>query len=457
MPLPADASGRGPSTHSLAVRGVVALAVIALVVTLLLLQYQGAFEDSFRATAMVSSVGDGLPVGSDVKHRGVLVGRVGEVHVQPTRDGVRHVIQLDLKPKYTNGIPASVKARIVPTNIFGAPSVDLVASGPDATPLARDATIAGDDSTEALLLQTALTKVRDVLAAVQPAKLNAALTSIAEALDGRGKQIGDLIGRLDGYVSALNPHARAFQDDLGKLADVLEGLQANAPALLDTFDSVLGATRTLVEKQDQLAATLAGADVTVGTVHGVLAESADRTIGVVKRSAGIVHTLAADGKEITRAFDNLGRAVKTLSTAFSGPHGMFRLDLVISFSSYDPYTAADCPRYPGLAGPNCGGPVPAKSPSSQPAPAAPPAPAPAPPSLPGLPTLPGLPELPGFPSLPWPTLFGGTVGPVGSPEENNTINSILGLPVGSNSAVGSLLLGPVVRGTTVLLPSAEQR
>lgn len=436
MPLPADVTGRGPSTRSLAVRGLAALLAVAVVVTLLLLQYNGAFEDSFEATAMVSSVGDGLPVGSDVKHRGVLVGRVGEVHVQPAPQGVRHVIRLDLKPRYAQGIPASVKARIVPTNIFGAPSVDLAVSDQSTVPLARDATIMGDDSTEALQLQTALTKVRDVLSAVQPAKLNAALTSIAEALDGRGKQLGDLIGRLDGYVTALNPHAQAFQADLGKLADVLEGLQRNAPALLDTFDSVLGATRTLVEKQQQLAATLAGAEVTVDTVHGVLADSADRTIGLIRNGAGIVKTLAADGPSITRSFTNLGQAVKSLGSSFSGPHGMFRLDLVISFSSYDPYTAADCPRYPGLAGPNCGKPVPAKS---QPSAQAPP--------VPSLPNTSG--PLPGFPL---PSLFGGMVGPVGSPEEQARINEILGLPSGTNSAVGSLLLGPIVRGTTVVMP-----
>jgi phospholipid/cholesterol/gamma-HCH transport system substrate-binding protein len=444
MPLPDDASGRGPSTRSLAVRGVAALLVAAAVVTLLLLQYNGVFEDSFRATALVSSVGDGLPIGSDVKHRGVLVGRVGEVHVQPSPQGVRHVIRLDLKPQYAPGIPASVKARIVPTNIFGAPSVDLAVSGPDTTPLARDATIMGDDSIEALQLQTALTKVRDVLSAVQPAKLNAALTSIASALDGRGKQLGDLIGRLDAYVTALNPHAQAFQADLGKLADVLEGLQRNAPALLDTFDSVLGATRTIVEKQQQLAATLAGADVTVDTVHGVLVDSADRTIGLIKRGAGVVNTLAADGPDITRSFTNLGQAVKSLSTSFSGPHGMFRLDLVISFSSYDPYTAADCPRYPGLAGPNCGNPVPAKP--QQPAASVP---TPAPP-VPGLPNISG--PLPGFLGLPLPNLFGGMVGPVGSPDEQDKINQILGLPPGTNNPVGSLLLGPIIRGTSVVMP-----
>lgn len=442
MPLPTDLSGRGPSTGSLAVRGLAALLAVVVVVTLLLLRYNGAFEDRFRATAMVSSVGDGLPVGSDVKHRGVLVGRVGEVHVQPAPQGVRHVIQLDLKPQYAQGIPASVKARIVPTNIFGAPSVDLVVSGNEVTPLARGATIMGDDSTEALQLQTALTKVRDVLAAVQPAKLNAALTSIAQALDGRGKQLGELIGRLDGYVTALNPHAQAFQADLSKLADVLEGLQRNAPALLDTFDSVLGATRTIVEKQQQLAATLAGADVTVSTVHGVLADSADRTIGLIKRGAGIMNTLAADGPEITRSFTNLGQAVKALGSSFSGPNGMFRLDLVISFSSYDPYTAADCPRYPGLAGPNCGKPVPAKPQQA----AGVPTPAP----IPGLPNISAPP--PGFPSLPLPNLFGGTIGPVGSPDEQNKINQILGLPPGTNSAVGSLLLGPIIRGTTVVMP-----
>lgn len=463
MALPADPSGRGPSTLSFALRGVVALVVVLLVATALLLQSRGVFRDDFPATAIVGNVGDGLPIGSDVKHRGVLVGRVGDVRVDSTGQGRRHVIRLDIKPEHAGGIPAAIKARIIPTNIFGAPSVDLVSSGPDTVALARDATIPGDDSQETLQLQTALSKIRDVVSAVQPAKLNTALTNIADALDGRGKQIGELIGRLDSYVSALNPHAATFQANLESLATALEGLQANAPALLDTVDNVLASSRTLVEKQHQLAATLAGGATAVDTVNSFLEANGERAIKVVQRGAAIVDTVADDSAEVPRAFDNLGRVVATLGSTFSGPHQTLNIDLIIGFSPFEPYTAADCPRYPGMSGPNCGQPVPARTTSALP-PSPVPAPAPAqatptaPPTLPGLPTLPDLPGLPvlpvqpgqsPFPQLPLPTLPGGMVGPVGSQQETDLFNAILG---GYGGDLGSLLLGPILRGTTVVMP-----
>ena len=46
---------------------------------------------------------------------------------------------------------------------------------------------------------------------------------------------------------------------------------------------------------------------------------------------------------------------------------------------------------------------------------------------------------------------GGSVGPVGSVAEARTINALLGTPNGG--AAGTLLLGPILRGSTVVLPA----
>ncbi|WP_370946120.1 MCE family protein [Amycolatopsis sp. cg5] len=411
-----DPSGRGPRAATLAVRGVVYLAVLLLIGTFLLLQSRGAFRDDFAATAVVSDVGDGLPVGSDVKVRGVLVGTVAAVESQA--GAARHVVRLKLRPEQVSGIPASVKARIVPTNIFGSPSVELVPAPGDTAPLTAETVITSDDSQETVQLQTAMTKLKDILTAVQPSKVNAALTGISQALAGRGEQLGNMVGRLDDYLTALNAQTPAFSHDITALASALEGLQRTAPALLDTVDSALVTTKTIVDKQQQLAASLAGGAVAVDTVRGFMNDNANRVITVIKQSRPIVGTIAKQSGAIPVSFDALGRGATAVSSAFPG--GKLTIDLVISLSPFHLYTPADCPRYPGMNGPNCGrrfeNPLP------------PPAPVPV--------------EAPDV--MPQ----GGTVGPVGSPQEIEQLNNL----IGGSGSLGDLLLGPILRGLTVVVP-----
>lgn len=460
-----DPSGRGPKVPTLFLRGVATLSVAAVVVALLLMQSNGAFSDNVAFRAVLADVGDGLHPGADVKSRGVLIGTVGGVRTETTESGYRHVVELKIKPDYTGGIPASAKARVVPSNLFGAPSIQLVADDNDTTPIRPGALIPPDTSREGLMMQTTFTTLRELLTAVQPGKLNSALSNIAQALSGRGDRIGNMISVLDDYVSALNPHADEFGASLTSLADALESLDRHAPELLDTVDSFLTTSRTVVAKQQQLAATLAAGTSTSTTLHRTLRRNTDRLITVLHNGAGITDTVADVSRHIPRSFIALGDALASLRTAAHGDSRRLRVDLVLSLSPFAPYTAADCPRYPGLAGPNCGDPVPqpdAPLPTHRPAPRTQPTPAP-PPGLPlptvDLPNL-GLDDLlPGLTGglLSAPTgggsapaaVLGGTVGPVGSPQEAGNLRAVLaGTGIESNAAT-TLLLAPVLRGSTV--------
>jgi hypothetical protein len=51
VPYVADVSGRGPSTATLARRGVVALGLVVVVVAALLMKYNGDFRSVFPASA----------------------------------------------------------------------------------------------------------------------------------------------------------------------------------------------------------------------------------------------------------------------------------------------------------------------------------------------------------------------------------------------------------------------
>jgi phospholipid/cholesterol/gamma-HCH transport system substrate-binding protein len=461
VPYTVDATGRGLPMATLARRGALALLLVVAIIALLLMQYRGVFRSIFPATALVNDIGDGVTPGADVKLRGALVGSVSAVGVRPTPDGrTMHEIVLQLRPDMAAGIPAGVTARVVPTNAFGAPSVELLdPTTPTDSTLARNAVIRGDESLGTLQLQTVMSQLNKVLRAVHPAQLDVALTNISQGLQGRGAKIGSIISRLDPYLTTLNGHTDDFTADLSLLGTDLQSLADAAPALLDTVDNAVVTTKTVVDKQHDLAETLSGATDATDELHGFLSDNDDRIIRLVRDGSGIAGTLAPQHDLIPRSLISLGKGTGQLGPALDPKTGG-ELALQISLTPFAPYTAADCPRYPGLNGPNCGdkvappGTLPRSFPFYQGIP-------PPPPLVPrgnpdsGIPQSGGPGSLPGmFPSFS-PSSFhqqpapGGTVGPVGSPTETRTIDALLGNANGG--AAGVLLLGPIVRGATVVV------
>ncbi len=361
MPYVVDVSGRGPSTATFARRGVIAVALLAVLTALLLMRYQGAFQPVFPATAMVDDIGDGVRAGADVKLRGALVGKVGAVRVRPNPGGEPgHEVDLRLRPEMAAAIPAGVTARVVPTNIFGAPSVELLdpAVPVSQVALARDAVIPGDRSAGTLQLQTVLNQLNTVLSAVRPAELNVALTNISQAVQGRGETIASIISRSDHYLSTLNVHTPEFTADLALLGTDLQTLADISPALLDAVDNAVVSSRTIVDEHAKLAATLTGGTLTADRIDDFLTDAQDRLIRVADNGNGITRVLADQHDEIGRSLRSLDTGVTKLGEGLMQAGG--GLALQGSLAPFSPYTARDCPRYGKLAGPNCGDRVPAQ-------------------------------------------------------------------------------------------------
>jgi virulence factor Mce-like protein len=372
------------------------------------------------------------------------------------------VIDLDLRPDKAPGIPGSVTARVVPTNTFGSPGVELLDPTDQAAmsrPLPRDGTILGDTSSATLQLQTVFSELSRVLGAIHPAELNVALTNVAQALQGRGGKINQLIASSDTYLTALNAQSPTFSNDLRLLGTDLQVLHDTAPELLDAVDNAVVTSKTIVDKRDRLVAALTGAHTTAGDVDDFLSDNNNRIINVVHDGRGIAGVLADQKGEITHSLRSVGQGVTLLRTALGG--GLIHLEGTLT--PFQPYTSADCPRYRDLSGPNCGKPTgDAKFGPFAHGPAIPP--------LPGLPKGQAKPKnantfvpkptdkgqaksgLPGLFGMFQPSGFsGGSAGPVGSPAEAGTIARLLGTP--STGAAGELLLGPIVRGQTVVVPA----
>ena len=86
-------------------------------------------------------------------------------------------------------IPANVGARINVTTVFGAKFVDLVyPEHPQSARLVAGSMLRATNVTTEV--NTVFQNVVDLLKMIDPMKLNAVLTAVADAVRGRGERIG---------------------------------------------------------------------------------------------------------------------------------------------------------------------------------------------------------------------------------------------------------------------------
>jgi phospholipid/cholesterol/gamma-HCH transport system substrate-binding protein len=203
-----------------------------------------------------------------VRLRGVVVGRVGTIKESP--DGV--TLTLDMNPDQLKYIPANVRADIKSNTVFGAKSVNLEEpADPSKARLARGATI--DTERVVVELNTIYQRLVDVLAEVQPDKLNATIGAIDTALSGRGEQIGQGFADLSDLLKKTNPHLDALNRDFEAGAEVTNVYADVMPELMRVVDNFTFTGNTLLDNSSNLDALLMNVTGMADTINGVLAPS----------------------------------------------------------------------------------------------------------------------------------------------------------------------------------------
>ncbi len=335
----------------LAIRGVISLTVAAIVLGYTYLSATGAFDDSPEVKTSLTNVGGSLKAGSDVKMNGALIGKVKSID---PADGRVNVV-LTMEKESIDRVPANVQARVLPATVFGTSFIDLtLPDGEQARgSLEENDTIGEDTSKPTIELQQALDDIDDLVKALGPAELASAIGSAADALDGRGEQLGQSLELANSYFKRLNSRWPLFREDLSLLADNLEIVRAYGPDLLDAVDDSLVAANTIVERRSQLTAVLTGALDLVAESDRFLNEQKGRFIESI-RLASIVTDAIYDNRhaglyESFLANINLSKRVQ-LETTGHGGGGFGTIELVVGPTAY--YDSGDCPRYQGSYG--CG-------------------------------------------------------------------------------------------------------
>lgn len=343
-----NAPRKEPTRRELATKGLIATGVSALILLLLGLNAQGAFSNAPRVTAELDNVGASLYTGADVKVQGVIVGRVTEFNA---REGGA-TLELTLDEHQLVGIPKNVVARVLPATVFGTSFVDLTVHGqPSAERLANNDVVLQDQTQETLEFQRALDDIDGLVKALGPKDLQVALTSIAEALDGRGAQLGRTIDLAHSLLGRYNANSPQFRSVLSLLATNLEIVRANAPELLDAVSDGLVVAKTIVDQQGQITALL-----TAGLALAIDAQQFIDTRGATLvraiRQAEVVVDATYDNRQsgIIGAFNANTMISSRLPHAFSDRGLVIEGGVLTTPPPY--YTAADCPTYGALRG-NC--------------------------------------------------------------------------------------------------------
>jgi phospholipid/cholesterol/gamma-HCH transport system substrate-binding protein len=340
------------------VEGRLGTAVLGLVFTALVLGLSslgiaygfGVFSHSTTVTADLPEAGPALGPGSEVEYRGVLVGSLGSLD----RELTHAKLTLDLDPSQLHNIPAGVTVRLVPRSVFGDLYVDLVPPAHPTGHLQPGAVLAADTSTPTVELDQALDAGYQLLTAVQPSKLDQTLTAIATALNGRGAKLGALVAQASHYSAQVAPHTTQLIHDVTTLGTVGNQLSASSPSLFRVLTDSLALSKNIAAEQPTLTKVLAAGPGVADQTGALLADNRVRLRTLVHLLHPVIGILGAHTANLRTTVFQLQQFVNGAARALG--HGPYlQVDVVpdTKLSQGDAYTAANCPRYPGLNGSNC--------------------------------------------------------------------------------------------------------
>ena len=217
---------------------IVVIAALVLVTGLL-------FSGSLRSTVPVTVVSDrtGLIMddGAKVKMRGVQIGRVESVGSGSAADGA---LLPNLKLRIDSGpvryLPSNVEAQIKASSAFGAKYVDLIVppGGASPEPLRPGAVLRSSNVT--VEVNTVFENLQSLVQSIDPAKLNAVLSALAEAFGGKGERIGQAITATNKVLLGVNPRMATVAEDwrlFGQTAEAYSFAAQNILTVLDSFST----------------------------------------------------------------------------------------------------------------------------------------------------------------------------------------------------------------------------
>jgi virulence factor Mce-like protein len=263
------------------IAGATTVAVLTGIVVLAVEMFHGVFVPSTPVTVVSARAGLVMNPDAKVKLHGVEVGRVATIGPRPDGGAVLH---LALNPKWLGLIPANVDAHIVSSTVFGAKFVELVVPHSPSRDVIRAGQVLDADHVT-VENNTVFQQLSDVLAEVDPGKLNATLTAVASGLSGRGDKMAKAVGDFDALLTTVEPSLPTLDHELDVTPIAAGAYADSADDTVATMRNLTAVSKTIVDTQHQLDEFLIS---TVG-----LADMGEDVVGSNRdQLSSVVHLLA---------------------------------------------------------------------------------------------------------------------------------------------------------------------
>lgn len=323
--------------------------IIALAVVFSLVMFFGGFTPKEPVTIVVPRSGLVMDSAAKVKFRGAEVGRVGKI--EPENGEVR--LELDMNPDLMRLVPGNAQVDIRSTTVFGAKYVNFVEPAQPAGRLQPGQVLRGDSVT--VEFNTLFERLTEVLNMVQPEKLNATLTALGTALQGRGQLLGDLLVNADRLLRELNPSLPALQHDFRSTAAVTNLYADTAPDLLRTVDNVTALSHTLTDNEQSFDALLLDTIGLADTTGAVLNENEQSLVTALDLLRPTTDLLNAYKPALYCVIRGLAKAMPLADDLFGGrnPGASFNASFMYGAEAYQ--YPNDLPKVNATGGPRCAG------------------------------------------------------------------------------------------------------
>lgn len=351
------------SKTPLRIAGIGMILVIVAAFGLTAAFYTHAFSDPLEVTLRTSRIGLVMDPGNVVKMRGITIGRVGSI--ESNADGTAD-ITLELDRDKVDEIPANVKAEIKSSTVFGAKYVSLIIPAAPSHELLSAGSVI-DNSGVTTEINSVFKSLDGVLTSVNVADLNVTLTSLAQAVRGRGETIVDIAVEADAYLTKLEPLLPQIRRDLAQLAQFGNlGVQIS-PALLSILENATVTSGTIVTEQQALDQLLVSLSILGDEGTKVLGVNSLALSEVLRNLRPTTRTLAAYSSELPCFLMGLDKTRDIMADVIGGKEAALigKVSLRGELPVYK--FPKDLPTYPRGTGPTCGG-LPLLSPSEIPFP-----------------------------------------------------------------------------------------
>lgn len=188
-----------------------------------------------------------METNADVMMRGVQVGRVGQIG----GGGDRASLRLEIDSDQIRYIPANVEAQISATTAFGTKFVELVYP-PNPSPKRLTAGAVLHSKNVSTEINTVFENVVELLKMIDPLKLNAVLTAVADGVRGQGQRMGQATTDLNEVLLALNARAETMGENWRSLKNFADTYDAAAHDIVSILDAVSTTSTTITDHASAL-------------------------------------------------------------------------------------------------------------------------------------------------------------------------------------------------------------